>query len=217
MPVATRGAAVAEFFPEELQDLLLDMTLSDPDQLRSGILRLSDGIQANVAHIQEYNSERLDPKAFAERIGTAYEQGACATAMAGAATAVSGAYLRECRGSAGYNEPCREDRIHISKKPSAQSLVVQGGCVLAADVTFLMPVFRPDSAYFEAIDSIANQTAGDLRLLIGSDGNSVTDRSTLEYAQLVLPDVQIIDLPRSGLLATRNALIRACSTKWAVF
>lgn len=177
MPIVTRESAAAEFLPVEMQHLLLDKDLSDPAELQAVVGTLAGAIQDSVRALQEFNAHRLDPKAYAEKIGSLYGQ---------------------------KLTPHRKD-------------VACAGASGISDVTVLMPVYKPDAGFLEAIDSLASQTAGPMRVIIGSDGNSEADRHMLDYAAMVLPEVEIVDLPRSGLLATRNALIRRCSTKWAVF
>ena len=85
------------------------------------------------------------------------------------------------------------------------------------DITILMPIFKPNHEFYEAIDSIAAQTLGVPKVLICDDGNSLENQRYFDYAALVLSDVKIVRQPNSGLLAARNTLIHNCKSDLAIF
>lgn len=93
----------------------------------------------------------------------------------------------------------------------------QGRTAGIEDVTILMPVYRPDPGFAEAIDSIATQTTGTPRVLICDDGTPEGEGDWFDYAAMRLSRCQIIRQANGGLLATRNTLIQHLDTPLALF
>lgn len=86
-----------------------------------------------------------------------------------------------------------------------------------ADVTVLIPAYKPNHEFMEMIDSIVWQTAGIPKVLICDDGTPQSHQPWFDYAHALLPDVRIVRQPNSGLLAARNTIIEECETELAVF
>lgn len=86
-----------------------------------------------------------------------------------------------------------------------------------ADVTVLIPAYRPENIFAETVDSIAAQTAGVPSVLICDDGTPDDERSWFDYAASMLPECRIVEQPNNGLLGARNTLIRECGTRLSLF
>ena len=86
-----------------------------------------------------------------------------------------------------------------------------------ADVTVLIPAYKPNHEFMETVDSLVAQTAGIPRVLICDDGTPESYQPWFAYAEAVLPDCTILRQPNAGLLASRNTLIEACETPLAIF
>jgi glycosyltransferase involved in cell wall biosynthesis len=86
-----------------------------------------------------------------------------------------------------------------------------------ADVTVLIPAYKPNHEFMETVDSLAWQTAGTPKVLICDDGTPESHQPWFDYARALLPDCRIVRQPNSGLLAARNTLAEACETGLALF
>lgn len=86
-----------------------------------------------------------------------------------------------------------------------------------ADVTVLVPAYKPNHEFMETVDSLVAQTAGIPKVLICDDGTPESHQPWFDYAEAVLPDCTILRQPNAGLLATRNTLIEACETPLSIF
>lgn len=89
--------------------------------------------------------------------------------------------------------------------------------VTLADVTVLIPAYKPDQDFMETVDSLAWQTAGLPKVLICDDGTPDSHQPWFDYAMAMLPDCRIVRQPNSGLLAARNTLAEECDTELALF
>ncbi len=87
----------------------------------------------------------------------------------------------------------------------------------AADVTFLMATFNPDSRIQKTLDSIENQTSKGAQVLIYSDGSH--DELSLERLdKLSSANITVLkSASNEGLCATRRKLINECRTALSVF
>ncbi|WP_118134226.1 glycosyltransferase [Oceanicella sp. SM1341] len=86
-----------------------------------------------------------------------------------------------------------------------------------ADVTVLMPVYRPDAGIVETIESLAQQTAGVPRLLICDDGTPPEARHWFDYARMRIPECEVIRQPNGGLMAARATLIDRAPSRLSLF
>ncbi len=98
-------------------------------------------------------------------------------------------------------------RAHAAARPRA--------CL--ADVTVLVPAYKPTREFMETVDSLVAQTAGIPKVIICDDGTPPGHRDWFAYAEALLPDCTLLHQPNAGLLATRNTLIEACETPLALF
>ncbi|QUS36085.1 glycosyltransferase [Falsirhodobacter algicola] len=111
---------------------------------------------------------------------------------------------------------CRYDRA-LRDKRGATSVAVPRRPMTAADVTVLIPAYKPTAEFMETVDSLAAQTIGPPRVIICDDGTPESHQHWFDYARACLPDLEIIRQPNAGLLASRNTLIEACDTPLSVF
>lgn len=86
-----------------------------------------------------------------------------------------------------------------------------------SDVTVLIPAYKPIHEFMETVDSLAAQTAGIPKVVICDDGTPKSHQAWFDYARAVLPECTIVRQPNSGLLASRNTLIAACTTPLSIF
>lgn len=86
-----------------------------------------------------------------------------------------------------------------------------------ADVTVLIPAFKPTHEFMETVDSLVWQTAGIPKVLICDDGTPDSHQPWFDYAMAMLPDCRIVRQPNAGLLAARNTLSEECETELALF
>lgn len=86
-----------------------------------------------------------------------------------------------------------------------------------ADVTVLIPAYRPTAEFAETVDSLVAQTAGIPRVIICDDGTPEDKAHWFAYAEAQLPDCRIIRQPNGRLLAARMTLLEACETEAALF
>ncbi|MEM9049030.1 MAG: glycosyltransferase [Pseudomonadota bacterium] len=74
VPVVRHGTPMAEFFPPEMQDLVLDERMSDRPKLLDTLTRLLERGPEIVAALQAYNREALDPERIATEMGALYDR-----------------------------------------------------------------------------------------------------------------------------------------------
>ncbi|QDL91262.1 glycosyltransferase [Paroceanicella profunda] len=86
-----------------------------------------------------------------------------------------------------------------------------------ADITVLMPVYRPDSALMETVESLVQQTAGVPRLLICDDGTPQEAQFWFDYARMRIPDCTVLRQPNGGLLAARATLLDRADSRLSLF
>ncbi|MGE6318932.1 glycosyltransferase [Pseudomonas oryzihabitans] len=183
LPLVERGSAMAEFYPEDLSEYLLDPYFRD---YKSVIGQYESNIEngsAIISGLAEYNRSRLSPEQYAKAITESYQS-------------------------------------TIDKKIGRFSISTAGQLgenATIKDVTVLMPVFKPDHEFYEAIDSIALQVSGQPKVIICDDGNEEEYLDVLQYAKENLNQCEIISQPNLGLLGARNTLINSCTTDLAIF
>ncbi len=84
--------------------------------------------------------------------------------------------------------------------------------------SILIPAFNPSPIeFFETIVSIANQTVRPDEVIIGDDGSTRSLAHFAEKATSLGLNTTVIRHENKGLLGTRNALIDACRTDYAMF
>lgn len=86
-----------------------------------------------------------------------------------------------------------------------------------ADVTVLIPAYKPTHEFMETVDSLAAQTSGLPKVLICDDGTPPSHQPWFDYACARLPDCRMVRQPNSGLLAARNTLAEACDSELSIF
>lgn len=86
-----------------------------------------------------------------------------------------------------------------------------------ADVTVLIPAYKPTHEFMETVDSLAWQTAGIPKVLICDDGTPESHQAWFDYALAMLPGCRIVRQPNTGLLAARNTLAEECETELSLF
>lgn len=85
-------------------------------------------------------------------------------------------------------------------------------------VSVVIPVFNLEEFLGEAIDSVLNQTFGDLEIILVDDGSTDRSREIIARYHREKPDrVQFIFREHAGAAAARNAGIAAASGKWIAF
>jgi glycosyltransferase involved in cell wall biosynthesis len=170
LPIVRQGTPMAEFFPDHLQEYVLDAEMRSVKGLQATMLRLIDNAGMIMREVREFCEADLAPEKVAEDMGRAYDR-ALGT-------------KRGRRVVAGAVRP-----------------------MTLADVTILIPAYKPTREFLETVDSLSAQTAG----------MPPDFQQWFDYAEAQLPDCRILRQPNCGLLAARNTLIEGCETELALF